>query len=358
MTNENVQFDVEMLDGDAKARIEAISKNILGLGKKDTEATFELGALIDEASTVIGDDRLCDSWLVAHLGFTGRHARNIRAVHRNLAGLKAKCIRLAVSPTNLYKLAHAEPDGIEAVLRIYESGQRPQVREVSAILKGPGDTDDTDLPIEDRPTLTGLAKYGAQEQRSRITRMRELLSYIIAHIIEAYEPELRGRAVVKSHLREKIRLQSEEAHDLLRIMIGLLRRDDHWASAIGHLGLVDPENDGGCARLLKLLNQLQYIENVSSKTLPAFLKDSAIPQLQWSLGLKDKEIAALFEKAAEKNAPKTAKKAAKKAQAKNEPERAETPSEGPPSLEDKKTEKPKHKFERPDFLNKAAEKAA
>lgn len=324
--NEDIQFDIDTLDGEARARIETISKNTLGLGKKDTEATFELGRLIDEASNIIGDDRTCDSWLVTHLGFTNRHARNIRAVHRNLADHRTRCIRLAVSPTNLYKLAHAKSDDIDAVLRVYESGKRPQVREVSAILKGPSDAHETDLPIVDRPMLTGLAKYGAQEQRVRIARLKELLLHVLIQIVEAYEPKLRGKAVVKSHLREKIRLQSEEAHELLKIMIGLLRRDDHWESAIGHLRLQDPDNDGGWAKLIKLLDKLRYVENVSSKKLPSFLKDSAIPQLQWALGLEDKFIADLFKKAAENNAPKAASQPGKKTPVKRRPEQAEAPA--------------------------------
>ena len=264
----------------------------------------------------------------------------------------------AVSPTNLYKLAHAKSDDIDAVLRVYESGKRPQVREVSAILKGPSDADETDLPIVDRPMLTGLAKYGAQEQRVRIARLKELLLHVLIQIVEAYEPKLRGKAVVKSHLREKIRLQSEEAHELLKIMIGLLRRDDHWESAIGHLRLQDPDNDGGWAKLIKLLDELRYVENVSSKELPSFLKDSAIPQLQWALGLEDKFIADLFKKAAENNAPKAASQPGKKAPLKSKPEKTEARAEGEPSSTGQHTEKPKPKFKRPDFLKKAAEKAA
>lgn len=354
MTAEKNSIDV--LDSDARARIEAIGKDILGLGKKDTEATFKLGALLEEASELIGDEKTCDGWLISHMGITARHGRNLRAVHRNLTPYKAKCVKLGVTPTNLYKIAHAEAESIQTVLQLYESGKRPLGQDVDAIVKNKADAEAIDLPIEDRPGLNGLAKYGAQEQRARIARLKKLLHHILLHIVEAYEPKLRGRAVIKSHLREKIRLESEEAHELLKVMIGLLRRDDHWEAAIGHLRLQHLDNVGGWAKLINLLGELQYIENVSSKELPDFLNDTAIPQLKWALGLEDKFIADLFKKAAENNAPDATKKSGKKAPVKSKPEKTEVPAEGDPLSTGRQTEKPK--FKRPDFMKKAAEKAA
>ncbi|MEP3431178.1 MAG: hypothetical protein ABJN98_21015 [Roseibium sp.] len=354
MTAENNSIDV--LDNDARARVEAIGKDILGLGKKDTEATFKLGALLEEASELIGDDKICDSWLVSQLGITTRHGRNLRAVHRNLQSYKVRCVKLGVTPTNLYKIAHAEAESIQTVMQLYESGRRPFGQDVDAIVKRKADAEAIDLPIEDRPGLNGLAKYGAQEQRVRIARLKELLHHILLHMVEAYEPKLRGRAVIKSRLRVKIRLESEEARELLTSMIGFFRRADHWAAAIGHLHLENPEKDGGWAKLIHTLDDLQYIENVSSKGLPDFLNDTAIPQLKWALGLEDEFISDLFKKAAENNASDATKKTGKKAPVKSKPEKAEVSAEGDPSSTGQQTEKPK--FKRPDFLKKAGEKAA
>ncbi|WP_421982155.1 hypothetical protein [Roseibium sp.] len=356
MTAVSNPVEIDALDSDARARVEAIGKDILGLGKKDTEATFKLGALLEEASELIGDEKICDGWLVSQFGITTRHGRTLRAVHRNLTPYKARCVELGVTPTNLYKIAHAEAESIQTVLHLYESGKRPLGRDVDAIVKRKTDAEAIDLPIEDRPGLNGLAKYGAQEQRVRIARLKELLLHLLVHIVEAYEPKLRGKAVVKSHLREKIRLQSEEARQLLRSMIGFFRRSDHWAAAIGHLHLENPEKDGGWAKLIHTLDYLQYIENVSSKELPDFLNDTAIPQLKWALGVEDKFIADLFKRAAENNAPDAAKRSGKKAPVKSKPEKTEVPAEGETSLPVQQTEKPK--FKRPDFLKKAAEKAA
>ncbi|MTI42535.1 hypothetical protein JM93_03158 [Roseibium hamelinense] len=355
MTAVSNPVEIDALDSDARARVEAIGIDILGLGKKDTETTFKLGALLEEASELIGDEKVCDGWLISHLGITARHGRNLRAVHRNLTPYKAKCVKLGVTPTNLYKIAHAEAESIQTVLQLYESGKRPLGQDVDAIVKRKADAEAIDLPIEDRPGLNGLARYGAQEQRVRIARLKELLHHILLHIVEAYEPKLRGRAVIKSHLREKIRLESEEARKLLRSMIGFFRRPDDWAAAIGHLHLENPENAGGWVKLIHTLDQLQYIENVLSKKLPDFLNDTAIQQLKWALGLEDKFIADLFKKAAEKNAPDATKKSGKKAPVKSRPEKTELPVEGDPSPTGQQAEK--SKFQRPDFLKKAAEKA-
>ncbi|MEP3429986.1 MAG: hypothetical protein ABJN98_14965 [Roseibium sp.] len=312
MTNTDQKFDIEKLKGDEQARIQTIADTIRGHQKKDTDATFKLGALIDEATEVIGDDKTCEHWLENTLGITARHARNYRAVHRNLTQFKPKCTRLAVSPTILFKLAHANPDRIEEVLKVFESGDRPRVQDVAAMLTGTSDQTTTDYPVEDGPGLTGLAKYGAQVQRTRIARLKELLGIILLAVIEAYEPKLRGKAVVKSHLREKIRLQAEEAYSTLKHMIGTLQRDDHWAAAIGHLRLEEPDNNGGWAKLLTTLHRLERFEEVPAPDAPGFLKDRAIPQLQWALGLDDEDIQMMFAKAAEKNNPKKAPKKATK----------------------------------------------
>ncbi len=313
MTTDHQPFEIDALDSDAKARIEAISKDILRLGKKDTEATFKLGALLEEASELIGDDKASNGWLVSELGITPRHGRNLRAVYRNLTPYMSKCLQFGVAPTNLYKLAYADAESVETVLRLYEDGKKPLGQDVDAIVKRKGEEEAPELPVEDQPGLNGLAKYGAQELRLRIARLKELLLCILVHLIEAYEPKLRGRAVVKSHLRGNIRLDSEEAYELLNILIGLLRRNQHSQGAIGQLDLQKPDNEGGWKKLLELLRTLQYVEDVSSKDLPDYLIDTAIPQMKWALGLKDADVEAYFKAAEEKNNPRTSKKATPKA---------------------------------------------
>jgi hypothetical protein len=363
VTTENQSFEIDALDSDTRARIEAIGKDVLRLGKKDTETTFKLGALLEEASGLIGDDKASNDWLVSELGITPRHGRNLRAVHRNLAPYKSKCLQFGVAPTNLYKLAYADAESVETVLRLYEDGKKPLCQDVDAIVKRKSEEDAPELPIEDQPGLNGLAKYGAQELRLRIARLKELLLFIIVHLIEAYEPKLRGRAVIKSHLRENIRLNSEEAYELLKILIGLLRRHQHAQGAIGQLALQKPDNDGGWTKLLELLRTLQYVEDVPSKTLPDYLIDTAIPQMKWALGLKDADIETYFKAAEEKNNPGSSKKAKPKSRApktETEPQVTEADSEEEPSkvLDEAAVSELRKKFKLPDFMTKPRNDAA
>lgn len=363
MTTENLPFEIDALDSDAKARIEAIGKDVLRLGKKDTETTFKLGALLEEASELIGDDKACNGWLVSELGITNRHGRNLRAVYRNLTPYKSKCLQFGVAPTNLYKLAYADAESVEAVLRLYEDGKKPLGLDVDAIVKRKDEDNETELPIEEQPGLNGLAKYGAQELRLRIARFKALLLFILVHLIEAYEPKLRGKAVVKSRLREKIRLESEEAYELLNIMIGLLRRNQYAQEAIGQLDLYKPDNDGGWTKLLELLRTLQYVEDVSSKTLPDYLINTAIPQMKWALGLKDADVEAYFKAAEEKNNPRASKKAKPKSRApkaKTETQVTEAASEEEPSkaLDEAAVSELREQVKLPDFMTKARNNAA
>ncbi|WP_299482186.1 hypothetical protein [uncultured Roseibium sp.] len=363
MKTENRAVNFEELSSDARARIEAISKDILRLGKKDTEATFTLGALLEEASELIDDEKACDGWLISQLGITSRHGRTLRAVHRNLSPYKAKCVDCGVTPTNLYKLAHADAESVEAVLKLYEDGERPLGKDVDVIVKRKAEGDETELPVEDLPGLNGLAKYAAQEQRSRVARLKNLLQQILLHIVEAYEPKLRDRAVIKSHLREKIRLPCEEAYELLNVMIGVLRRHHHGQEAIGQLALDKPDNDGGWTRLLGLLRTLQYVEDVSSKSLPDYLINTAIPQMKWSLKLQDEDIDNLFKAAAEKNNPPASNDTKPKPHLEkandDEPAGESGAAKGPSKAPDEAaTKAAAEQFRLPDFMLRKANNAA
>ncbi|WP_434055096.1 MAG: hypothetical protein RDA78_09630 [Roseibium sp.] len=363
MKTENRAINFEELSSEARARIEAISKDILRLGKKDTEATFTLGALLEEASDLIDDEKVCNGWLISQLGITSRHGRTLRAVHRNLSTYKAKCVEHGVTPTNLYKLAHADAESVEAVLKLYEDGKRPLGKDVDVIVKRKIEPDETELPVEDLPGLTGLAKYAAQEQRSRIARLKNLLQQILVHIVEAYEPKLRDRAVIKSQLREQIRLPSEEAYELLNVMIGTLRRHHHGQEAIGQLALSKPDNDGGWTRLLETLRTLQYVEDVSSKSLPDYLINTAIPQMKWGLKLQDEDIGTLFKAAAEKNNPPASKDAKPKPRLKmandDEPAGESGAAKGPSKAPDgAATKAAAEQFRLPDFMLRKANNAA
>ena len=316
MANEAQTFDIDALDEDSRKRLTALNGKIEQHKKRDTEGAFELGACFDEVAEVVGNDKDCETWLEGQFGYTDRHTRNYRSLRR-LKAFKKRCINAAILPTSLFKMAHADEKGVEAVLAEFEAGRKLRVEDVTRILKGNDVESDgvMERPVEDIPGMKGFEKYAFHEVKNRSQRLKELMLHILTSVIEAYEPKLRGRALVKKVLRENVRLQAEETYEILKATIGAFRRDEHWQNAMGHLDLEAPLNDGGWSKLLPTLRSLRYFEDVSSADAPEFLKDEAIPQLQWALSLSDAQIQDLFEQAAKKNKSKQTVKKDKAANA-------------------------------------------
>ncbi len=360
MANEEQAFDIDALDEDTRNRLTALNSKIEHHKKRDTEGAFELGECFDEVAEVVGNDKDCETWLEGQFGYTDRHTRNYRSL-RNLKPFKARCINAAILPTALFKMAHADKSGVEAVLAEFEAGRKLRVEDVTRILKGNDAEPDgvAERPVEDIPGMKGFEKYAVHEVKNRSERLKELMLHILTSVIEAYEPKLRGRALVKKVLRENVRLQAEETYEILKATIGFFQRDEQWQNAMGHLNLETPTNDGGWSKVLPTLWSLRYFEDVSSADAPEFLKDEAIPQLQWALGLSDAQIQDLFEQAVEKNNSKQVVK-------KEKPARAATKETDSPASSSNDTRKDhsgdtpvtRHDFKLPDFMTRGAVKVA
>ncbi|MBS8259348.1 hypothetical protein DYI23_03855 [Roseibium polysiphoniae] len=360
MANEVQTFNIDALDEDIRKRLTALNSKIEQHKKRDTEGAFELGECFDEVAEVVGNDKDCETWLEGQFGYTDRHTRNYRSL-RNLKRFKARCINAAILPTALFKMAHADQKDVEAVLAEFEAGRKLRVEDVTRILKGNDAESDgvAERPVEDIPGMKGFEKYAFHEVKNRSERLKELMLHILTSVIDAYEPKLRGRALVKKVLRENVRLQAEEAYEILKATIGIFQRDKRRQNVMGLLNLGTPTNDGGWSKLLPTLWSLRYFEEVPSVGAPEFLKDEAIPQLQWALAMSDAQIQDLFEQAAEKNNSKPVVKKEKPARAAAK-ETVSPPSSSNDTCKDQSGDAPvaRHDFKLPDFMTRGAVKVA
>lgn len=360
MANEAQTFDIDSLDEDTRKRLTALNSKIEQHKKRDTEGAFELGACFDEVAEVVGNDKDCETWLEGQFGYTDRHTRNYRSL-RNLKAFKKRCINAAILPTALFKMAHADKSGVEAVLAEFEAGRKLRVEDVTRILNGNDTTPDAaaERHVEDIPGMKGFEKYAFHEVKNRSERLKDLMLHILTSVTEAYEPKLRGRALVKKALRENVRVQAEETYEILKATIGVFQRDEHWKNALGHLDFETPTNDGGWSKLLPTLWSLRYFEEVSSVDAPEFLKDVAIPQLQWAHGLSDAQIQDLFKQAAEKNNSKQVVKKEKPAKAASkEMNSSASSSNDTPKGHSGDTPIARHDFKLPDFMTRGRETVA
>lgn len=359
MANEAETFDFDALDDNTRKRLTLLNSKIEQHKKRDAEGAFELGEYFDEVAEVVGNDKVCETWLESQFGYSGRHTRNYRSL-RLLKPFKGRCISAAILPTALFQMAHADGDAIEAVLAEFEAGRKLRVEDVTRIIKGDSvePKDASNRPVEDIPGLKGFEKYALHISKDRSGRLKDLLTHILTEVVSAYEPKLRGRALVKKDLREAVRLQAEEAYETLKASLGSFKRDGYWQNAIGHLNLEAPKNDGGWSTLLPTLHSLRYFEDVPATDAPEFLKATVIPQLQWALELSDDQVQALFAQASEKNDPKSAK-SKRSAKLKKARTHSKATPETKTPLADNASEQPLSRpvFKLPDFVKQAQERS-
>lgn len=359
MTKEAQAFDIDALDGDTRKRLTLLNSKIEQHKKRDAEGAFELGEYFDEVAEVVGNDKACEAWLESQFGYSGRHTRNYRSL-RQLKPFKTRCVGAAILPTALFQMAHADGDVIETVLAEFEAGRKLRVEDVTRIVKGDyvEPKDAVNRSVENIPGLKGFEKYALQVSKDRSGRLKDLLIHILTEVVVAYEPKLRGRALVKKDLREAVRLQAEEAYETLKASLGSFKRDGYWQNAIGHLNLEAPKNDGGWSTLLPTLHSLRYFEDVPAIDAPDFLKATVIPQLRWALGLSDDQVQALFAKASEKNDPKSTKSKTPAKLKKARTHSKATPETKTP-LADNASEQPLSRpvFKLPDFVKQAQERS-
>lgn len=199
------------------AELEAKAKSLTDLGRKETDHVFQLGALLEEASTHIPDGTF-GAWVEARCNITARTARNWRGVHRNLGDYRDRAVALAIGPTVLIQLISAPADKIEAAFAFAEDHGRIQVADVKAILAGddvPGEGE-TEVDVIDLGGVHGLkAMIEARTRDSRTALLRNLLGLLEIFSGALTEAERTGKRIKKSRIAPKAEVHAYHAYELL-----------------------------------------------------------------------------------------------------------------------------------------------
>lgn len=286
-----------------RSRLIEIASDLDRLQKHDTEAAFAVGQCFKDAVDLIGNAKICRTWLKEKFNYTDRHIRNYRSVAANLAGYKERCIAVRIPVTVLFKIAQAKDKEIQLVLARFESGHKPSVKDVSDLLENERRKDNShpEVAIDDVPGTPGFKKLAALEASKRAKRLRDLLLSILSETIAA-DSQLKQRGTfLKGQFAASIDLYTEEAVETLLASIGTFQRNLRAGKAKGSLNLALPDDDAGWAGVVSALKNLRKIREMRSDAVSNLIRDKILPRLQWALELTDAEIGEMYSEAIARN---------------------------------------------------------
>lgn len=192
----------------AKNELEDAAAFLIGVTRRSTAEAFERGKYLEKAAALLPEGTL-EKWAVECCGYTARHVRTQRAIHRNLAYCKEILVELAVGPTVLGKLSAATPEQIEQAIGHAGIHGRLRVQDVTAIMVGPKQGDDETPQVDpyDFGGLDGLKAIIAIKVREGVKSFATHLEEIRTHVNEA----LTKKTIVKKALVDKTALTARLA---------------------------------------------------------------------------------------------------------------------------------------------------
>lgn len=195
-----------------KIVLEEEAKHLVGTRRRSTEDAFEEGERFERIATLLPEGTL-EKWAVECCGYTARHVRTKRAVHRNLQAYRGILVALAVGPTVLGKMSAATPEQVEEIIGFASTHDRLRVQDVTAIMAGStsdmGETPTVDP--HDVGGLDGLKAIIAMKVRDGVKAFAGHIEEILTHVAEALEK----KNIVKTKLEEQIVLTARLANQEL-----------------------------------------------------------------------------------------------------------------------------------------------
>lgn len=270
-------YEEHEISDELKSVLEEEAKHLVGARRRSTEDAFEEGERFDRIATLLPEGTL-EKWAVECCGYTARHVRTKRAVHRNLAPYKAVLIELAVGPTVLGKLSAATPEQIEQAIDLARETGRLRVQDVTAIMSGSKED------IEEKPEIdpydvggpAGLKAIIAIKVRDGMRSFVGHIEEIRTHVLEA----LPKNNIVKKDLAAKTHLTARLAHRELQSLIQFVMphpNDKHDTTVT-----VLPEKSGWekVSRLLyKMGSETSWPDKAELRT---WLETEVVPLLNWA----------------------------------------------------------------------------
>lgn len=262
---------------DAKNELEDTAAFLIGVTRRSTSEAFERGKYLEKAAALLPEGTL-EKWAVECCGYTARHVRTQRAIHRNLAYCKDILVELAVGPTVLGKLSAATPEQIEQAIGHAGMHGRLRVQDVSAIMAGP--KQDKDEKPEVNPYnvggLDGLKAIVAIKVRDGLKSFMGNLEEIQTCVLEA----LPKKNIVKKALADQIVLTSRLARRELESLAQFVMPNPHAAHVMYDSSLPPKTHWSAVGDLLYKMGSIDSWPDKDK--LRAWLESEVVPTLEWA----------------------------------------------------------------------------
>ncbi|OQP86043.1 hypothetical protein BTR14_13245 [Rhizobium rhizosphaerae] len=274
-------YEEHDISKELKSMLEEEAKLLIGTRRRSTEDAFEEGERFERIATLLPEGTL-EKWAVECCGYTARHVRTKRAVHRNLQAYKGILVALAVGPTVLGKMSAATPEQVEQIIGFASMHDRLRVQDVTAIMAGStSDTDETPaVDPHDAGGLEGLKAIIAIKVRDGMKEFAAHVEEILTHVAEALEK----KNIVKTKLEEQIVLTARLASHELRSLVEFVAPNEKAAYVIDPIRLPAGSRWAAVSALLyKISSDTTWPGKAELRT---WLETEVVPTLTWATAKK------------------------------------------------------------------------
>lgn len=270
-------YEANSIPEDVKPQLEVAAKLLIGARRRSTEEAFECGEHFEKVAVLLPEGTL-EKWAVECCGYTARHVRTQRSVHRNLGPYKAELIELAVGSTVLGKLSAATPEQIEQAIGFAGIHGRLRVQDVTAIIAGSKEDLDEkpELDPYDAGGLDGLKAIIAIKVREGLKSFVTHLEEIRTHVDEA----LTKKNIVKKALADKTALTARLARCELESLAQFVLPNSRAAYVIDKSPLpVGSKWAKFAALLYKMGSDTTWPDKTELRT---WLETEVVPMVDWA----------------------------------------------------------------------------
>lgn len=262
------------------AELKAIRKceaEIMLLGRRTTEETFDLGDQLNIAVALI-PDRMFGKWAISVSRYSRQHLFSLMRIATVLKDHKTRLVEARMSATAMGHLA-SSPSHVNEVLAEFEAGRSLTAKQIQAIVGGSNEKDDIDLP--NLGGVAGLRANAQAKSKLGISEFTRNISSIIADIDAALVPALDGKRVLKGQLADKIERPARLARFQLENIALFVELNPNNSAASQVIGF---PKGSKWREVTELLWTLGGRDSWTREELAPWLQTGVLPILAWSVG--------------------------------------------------------------------------
>lgn len=200
------------IDEEHQSLVTEVEGHIASMIRKNTDGAYLLGEQLARVKAVL-PEKTFGKWVKLRCAYTPRQARYYIAIYEHLQPYRERLVAAGVLPTVMFVLSSAEPDKIEAVLAVFERGERLTVGQVKIKVKPQTDAS------EQKPAETGGAAGLRRAVEARVKVDLSVFDKLAKKSLKAVElmcADIRkGKHVAKTKLAAAVETDCQKAGILL-----------------------------------------------------------------------------------------------------------------------------------------------